>query len=51
MGWVSRGSLNYISRCLEVPPAELWGVDAFDQPEVEAFKVLTRQYLSQRQKS
>jgi glucose-6-phosphate isomerase len=31
--------------------AELWGVDAFDQPEVEASKVLTRQYLSQRQKS
>jgi glucose-6-phosphate isomerase len=30
--------------------AELWGVDAFDQPEVEASKVLTRQYLSQRQK-
>jgi glucose-6-phosphate isomerase len=31
--------------------AELWGTDAFDQPEVEASKVLTRQYLSQRQKS
>ncbi len=31
--------------------ARLWGVDAFDQPEVEASKVLTRQYLSQRQKS
>lgn len=31
--------------------AELWGVDAFDQPEVEASKVLTRQYLSQRQRS
>ena len=31
--------------------AELWGIDAFDQPEVEASKVLTRQYLSQRQKS
>jgi len=30
--------------------AELWGVDAFDQPEVEASKVLTRQYLSQRHK-
>jgi glucose-6-phosphate isomerase len=30
--------------------AELWGIDAFDQPEVEASKVLTRQYLSQRQK-
>jgi glucose-6-phosphate isomerase len=30
--------------------AELWGVDAFDQPEVEASKILTRQYLSQRQK-
>jgi glucose-6-phosphate isomerase len=30
--------------------AELWGVDAFDQPEVEASKVLTRQYLSQRRK-
>ena len=31
--------------------AELWGVDAFDQPAVEAAKVLTRQYLSQRRKS
>ncbi len=31
--------------------AELWGVDAFDQPEVEASKVVTRQYLSQRRKS
>jgi glucose-6-phosphate isomerase len=31
--------------------AELWGIDAFDQPEVEASKVLTRQYLSQRRKS
>jgi glucose-6-phosphate isomerase len=31
--------------------AELWGVDAFDQPEVEASKVLTRRYLSQRRKS
>ena len=31
--------------------AELWGTDAFDQPEVEASKVLTRQYLSQRRKS
>jgi glucose-6-phosphate isomerase len=30
--------------------AELWGIDAFDQPEVEASKVLTRQYLSQRRK-
>ena len=30
--------------------AELWGVDAFDQPEVEASKVLTRQYLSRSQK-
>jgi hypothetical protein len=28
----------------------LWRTDAFDQPEVEASKVLTRQYLSQRQK-
>jgi glucose-6-phosphate isomerase len=26
--------------------AELWGVDAFDQPAVEEAKVLTRQYLS-----
>ena len=26
--------------------AELWGVDAFDQPAVEEGKVLTRQYLS-----
>lgn len=31
--------------------AELWGVDAFDQPAVEDGKVLTRQYLSQRRKS
>ena len=31
--------------------AELWGVDAFDQPEVEASKIVTRQYLSQRRKS
>jgi glucose-6-phosphate isomerase len=30
--------------------AELWSVDAFDQPEVEASRVLTRQYLSRRQK-
>ena len=29
MGWVSRGSLNHISRRLEVPPAELWGVVSF----------------------
>ncbi len=26
--------------------AELWGIDAFDQPAVEDAKVLTRQYLS-----
>jgi len=31
--------------------AELWGIDAFDQPEVEASKVVTRKYLSQRRKS
>jgi glucose-6-phosphate isomerase len=31
--------------------AELWGIDAFDQPAVEESKVLTRQYLSQRRKS
>lgn len=31
--------------------AELWGVDAFDQPAVEDGKVFTRQYLSQRRKS
>jgi glucose-6-phosphate isomerase len=31
--------------------AELWGIDAFDQPAVEDAKVLTRQYLSQRRKS
>jgi len=30
--------------------AELWGIDAFDQPAVEDAKVLTRQYLSQRRK-
>src|SRR6185503_7175757 len=29
VGWVSRGSLNHISRRLEVPPAELWGVVSF----------------------
>ena len=28
-GWVSRGALNYISRQLHVPPAELWGVVTF----------------------
>ena len=28
-GWVSRGALNYISRRLQVPPAELWGVVTF----------------------
>src|SRR5438105_2153663 len=28
-GWVSRGALNYISRRLTVPPAELWGVVTF----------------------
>ncbi|SKA31812.1 glucose-6-phosphate isomerase [Enhydrobacter aerosaccus] len=31
--------------------AELWGVDAFDQPAVEEGKILTRQYLSQRRRS
>jgi len=31
--------------------AELWGIDAFDQPAVEDAKILTRQYLSQRRKS
>ena len=31
--------------------AELWGIDAFDQPAVEDAKVLTRPYLSQRRKS
>ena len=29
IGWVSRGALNEISRRLEVPPAELWGVVTF----------------------
>jgi NADH-quinone oxidoreductase subunit F len=29
VGWVSRGALNYISRRLHVPPAELWGVVTF----------------------
>src|SRR5439155_23368185 len=28
-GWVSRGALNYISRRLTVPPAELWVVATF----------------------
>jgi len=28
-GWVSQGALNYISRRLTVPPAELWGVVTF----------------------
>ena len=28
--------------------AELWGIDAFDQPAVEEGKVVTRQYLSSR---
>jgi glucose-6-phosphate isomerase len=31
--------------------AELWGVDAFDQPAVEEGKVLTRQYLSARRRT
>jgi len=31
--------------------AELWGIDAFDQPAVEEAKVLTRQYLSQRRRT
>jgi len=31
--------------------AELWGVDAFDQPAVEESKVVTRQYLSQRRRT
>ena len=31
--------------------AELWGIDAFDQPAVEDGKVLTRQYLSSRQRT
>jgi NADH-quinone oxidoreductase subunit F len=29
VGWVSRGSLNYISERLHVPPAELWGIVTF----------------------
>ncbi|HKC97134.1 MAG TPA: NAD(P)H-dependent oxidoreductase subunit E [Methylomirabilota bacterium] len=29
IGWVSQGALNYISRRLTVPPAELWGVVTF----------------------
>ncbi len=29
IGWVSRGALNEISRRLDVPPAELWGVVSF----------------------
>jgi NADH-quinone oxidoreductase subunit F len=28
-GWISQGALNYISRRLTVPPAELWGVVTF----------------------
>lgn len=31
--------------------AELWGVDAFDQPAVEEGKILTRQYLSARRRT
>jgi glucose-6-phosphate isomerase len=31
--------------------AELWGIDAFDQPAVEESKVLTRQYLSSRKRT
>jgi glucose-6-phosphate isomerase len=31
--------------------AELWGIDAFDQPAVEEGKVLTRQYLSARRRT
>ncbi len=29
VGWVSEGALNYICRCLTVPPAEAWGVVTF----------------------
>ena len=31
--------------------AELWGIDAFDQPAVEESKIVTRQYLSQRRRA
>lgn len=31
--------------------AELWSVDAFEQPAIEEGKMLVRQYLSQRRKS
>lgn len=31
--------------------AHLWGIDAFDQPAVEDAKILTRRYLSDRQKT
>jgi glucose-6-phosphate isomerase len=31
--------------------AELWGIDAFDQPAVEEGKVVTRQYLSARRRT
>jgi glucose-6-phosphate isomerase len=31
--------------------AELWGVDAFDQPAVEESKIVTRQYLSARRRT
>jgi glucose-6-phosphate isomerase len=31
--------------------AELWGIDAFDQPAVEDAKVLARQYLSARRRT
>ncbi len=29
VGWVSEGALNYISKRLDVPPAEIWGVVSF----------------------
>jgi NADH-quinone oxidoreductase subunit F len=29
IGWIGQGALNYISRRLTVPPAELWGVVTF----------------------
>ncbi|MGE0574477.1 glucose-6-phosphate isomerase [Reyranella sp.] len=31
--------------------AQLWGVDAFDQPAVEESKIVTRQYLSSRRRT
>ena len=29
IGWISEGALGYVCRCLDVPPADAWGVATF----------------------